>query len=381
MSRLDVLVCGTGIAGAEAVLRLSRLAGDRCRMTILDPAEQFAYRPLAVREPFAMGHVRRYPIAQLADDVGARRIHDAVAAVDIARRTATTAAGLELPYDALLLALGGRRQPPFAYAHVFTDANAGDTFHGIVQDIEGGYVTSIVLLEPEEPTWPLPLYELALLTAERASSMSMAPQITLCTPHERPLHGFGGAASDAVARLLEEAGITLHTGVQARVLGPRHVVVESGGLELRPERVVTLPAIVGSTVEGVPAVAPHGFVPIDAHCRIRADAGAGAGAFAAGDGTDFPVKHGGVAAQQADTAAAGIAHLAGVGEPPPALRPMLRGMLLTGGKPLYLSAQPAADADGWQSETYDEPPWPADEKIVAEELGPYLAGRDATPRP
>ena len=38
--------------------------------------------------------------------------------------------------------------------------------------------------------------------------------------------------------------------------------------------------------------------------------------FAAGDATDFPVKHGGLGAQQADTAAAGIAHLAGTGERP-----------------------------------------------------------------
>ncbi|HEV2786962.1 MAG TPA: FAD-dependent oxidoreductase, partial [Solirubrobacteraceae bacterium] len=132
MSELAVVICGTGIAGAEGVLRLRRLAGDRCRITILDPDEEFAYRPLAVREPFAIGHVRRYPIARLAEDVSARRIQDAVAAVDIEQRTLTTAAGLELPYDALLLALGGRQRAPFEHAHVFTDRNAGETFHGIV---------------------------------------------------------------------------------------------------------------------------------------------------------------------------------------------------------------------------------------------------------
>lgn len=379
MSELDVVICGTGIAGAEGALRLRRLAGDRCRMTIVDPAEEFGYRPLAVREPFATGHVRRYPIARLADDLDARHIQDAVAGVDLEQRTLQTAAGLELPYDAVLLALGGRQLAPVEHAHVFTDHNAGETFHGIVQDIEGGYVTSIVLLEPQEPTWPLPLYELALMTAERASSMGMAPQITLCTPHERPLHGFGGAASDAVQRLLEEAAITVHTGVQARVVGPRHVIVEPGGRELQPQRIVTLPAITGPPVSGLPSAAPYGFVPIDAHCRVR---GAGAPAFAAGDGTDFPIKHGGVAAQQADTAAAGIAHLAGAAEPPPALRPTLRGMLLTGRKPLFVSAQPAGEAGGWRSEIHDEPPWPADEKIIAEELGPYLASRDdAAPRP
>ena len=103
--------------------------------------------------------------------------------------------------------------------------------------------------------------------------------------------------------------------------------------------------------------------------------------FAAGDGTDFPVKHGGLAAQQADTAAAGIAHLAGAVPQPVALSPTLRGMLLTGRKPLYLAAH-ADELGTWQSEVYDEPPWPADEKVIAEELGPYLGSRDeAVPRP
>ena len=378
MGALDVVICGAGIAGAEGALRLRRLAGGSCRITIVDPGEQLSYRPLAVHEPFAIGHVRRYPIAQLADDVGARWVRAAVADVDHARCALHTSDGIALPYDALLLALGGRERPPYEHAHVFNDRNADETFHGIVQDIEGGYVTSLVLIEPQEPTWPLPLYELALLTAERARSMSMQPQITLITPHARPLHAFGGAASDAVRELVEEAGITLLTGATPRVLGPRHVVAEPGAIELRPERIVTVPVIGGPAVEGLPSTGPLDHVPIDGHCRIR---GAGAGAFAAGDGTDFPAKHGGIAAQQADTAAAGIAHIAGAGEQPPALAPVLRGMLLTGRRPLYIAAQLDEDG-GWRSDVYEAPPWPADEKLIAEELGPYLASRDAAaPRP
>ena len=30
-------------------------------------------------------------------------------------------------------------------------------------------------------------------------------------------------------------------------------------------------------------------------------------------------------------------------------------------------------AESFESEVYDEPPWPSDEKVVAEELGSYLA--------
>jgi len=86
---------------------------------------------------------------------------------------------------------------------------------------------------------------------------------------------------------------------------------------------------------------------------------------------DFPIKQGGIGAQQADTAAAGIAHLAGLGDRPPALRPVIQGMLLTGGRPLYAAAHVISGV-GWRSQIYPQPPWPAAGKIVAEELGPYL---------
>jgi sulfide:quinone oxidoreductase len=108
--------------------------------------------------------------------------------------------------------------------------------------------------------------------------------------------------------------------------------------------------------------------------------GTGGRVFAAGDATDFPVKHGGIGAQQADTAAAGIAHLAGAVERPPPLKPAIRGMLLTGDRPLYFVAQVVSGL-GWSSEVYDRPPWPAEHKVVAEELGPYLADLDRESRP
>ena len=57
-------------------------------------------------------------------------------------------------------------------------------------------------------------------------------------------------------------------------------------------------------------------------------------------------------------------------------QPIIRGKLLSGGTPLYISAR-LIGPRGFESEVYDTPPWPEDEKVVAEELGPYLAGVDA----
>ena len=60
---------------------------------------------------------------------------------------------------------------------------------------------------------------------------------------------------------------------------------------------------------------------------------------AAGDATTFPIKQGGLATQQADAAAATIAHALGATVEPTPFAPVLRGLLLTGGAPLYLRAE------------------------------------------
>ena len=98
--------------------------------------------------------------------------------------------------------------------------------------------------------------------------------------------------------------------------------------------------------------------------------------FAAGDATDLTVKQGGVGAQQADTAAAGIVHLAGLGDAPQPLHPQIRATLITGGAPVYVSAHLIA-GQGWRTTLHEQPPWPPDEKVIAEELGPYLRSLDA----
>jgi sulfide:quinone oxidoreductase len=341
-------------------------------VTLVSPEEEFVCRPLAVREPFALEGVRRYPLERIASDTGARWIQDRLERIDVEACTLHTEGGRGLSYDALLLALGAQEVTPYEHAQVFTDRDPDHSFRAIVRDIEMGHARSVAFVLPHGPVWPVPLYELALMTAERARSMSLYAQITFITPEGRPLKAFGQAAGDAIACLLEEAEIKLHTGVVARVPSP-HVVI-FGETRLDVDRIVTLPRITGPAVPGLPA-GTDWFVPVDQRCLVEETDGR---VFAAGDATDFLVKHGGIGAQQADTAAAGIAHLAGCGQRPPPFEPVIRGMLLTGDRPLYLTAHVIAGL-GWRSEVYEQPPWPADEKVVAEELGPYLANLGAAP--
>jgi sulfide:quinone oxidoreductase len=130
---------------------------------------------------------------------------------------------------------------------------------------------------------------------------------------------------------------------------------------------VALPRIEGRAIRGVPG-AHGGFIPIDAQCRV---VGMGEHVFAAGDATDFPVKQGGLGAQQADVAAAGIAALAGDHERD-SFEPVLRGALIAGERSSIYFQAGLRDGVAIDSEVLDEPSWDAGEKVVAEELGPYL---------
>jgi sulfide:quinone oxidoreductase len=51
----NVVIAGGGVAGLEALLALRALAADRVDLTLIAPDDHFAYRPLAVAQPFALG--------------------------------------------------------------------------------------------------------------------------------------------------------------------------------------------------------------------------------------------------------------------------------------------------------------------------------------
>jgi sulfide:quinone oxidoreductase len=171
----------------------------------------------------------------------------------------------------------------------------------------------------------LPLYELALLTADEAP-LTNADEIRvhLATPERRALDLFGARASAAVTELLQEAHIGLHCGVDADVQRGGHVGLGPEG-SLAVDRVVALARLHGPQLAGLPADA-RGFVPVDEYGRV---AGVDA-VYAAGDVTDHPIKHGGLASQQADAVAAHVAAVTGAPVDAVPYSPVLRGRLLTG---------------------------------------------------
>lgn len=369
-----VVIAGAGVAGLEALMALRALAGDRIRVTLLDPGDDFVYRPMSVAAPFAAHGADRTPLDKLARDFSAEHVKDSLRRVDPAARRLITGAGHEIDYDMLLVALGARRSLAFPGATTFRHQDDVEAVHGLVQDIEGGYVKSVAFVVPGGITWALPLYELALMIALRANDMSQQVDLTLVTPEDAPLAIFGHEASAAVAELLSDAGITLETSTYADVDG-RKVHLRPSGRDLDVDRVLALPVLEGPAPLGIPAD-ERGFIPTDRYGRvIGVDH-----VYAAGDGTQFPVKQGGVATQQADIVAADIARRLGVRvEAREGFRPVLRAKLLTGRGERFLRGDEATGGRGASSEASDHALWWPPGKIAGAYLGPYLAGPDQAP--
>jgi sulfide:quinone oxidoreductase len=370
-NKLRVIVAGGGVAALETVLALADLAPDRTDVTVIAPNSEFVYRPMTVREPFAYEAAQRYPLASIVHDAGATLLSDELAWVEPDTQTIHTKGGRELPYDALMLALGASAHTRYEHALTIDDGHMDETLHGLIQDIEGGYVHSLAFVAPGRMPWQLPLYELALMTAGRAYDMNVELAVTIVTPEDTPLAIFGANASRAVSELLQKAHIKTINSAYAEVPNSKEVVINPGDRRLHVDRVIALPELYGPAVRGIP-LAAHGFMRVDRQCQLL-DVGP---IYAAGDAVDFPVKHGGISSQQADAAAQAIASAAGARLTPEPFTPVIRGMLLTDGDPIYLTAK-MTGGQGFSSEIADAPTWSPAAKIAARYLAPCLEQYDS----
>lgn len=348
-----VLVAGGGVAALEAVLALRSFSRTHFEIDIVAPEREFHARPLSVAEPFDAVARKPLDLHAFASDAAARYHQDAIVAIDPPRRMAHTRSGAAFGYDALLMAIGAQPRPLLSGALTFRGPQDVTAFRALLQEVEAGAVRSIAFAVPRRARWPLPLYELALLTGARASTHQIPLRIEFLTHETEPLSVFGPRVSARVRELLGAAGIRLRTSVDPIVAQPGRVFLARGSA-VAADRTVAVARLVVPQVPGLPQ-GPGGFVATDNLGRVE-------GAkriYAAGDATWFPVKQGGIAAQQADAAASAIAHDSGLAVEPEPFEPTLRGILLTGGKPELLGPGPR---------------WHGAGKIAGRHLAPYLAG-------
>lgn len=348
------LIAGSGPAALEAALALRALAGPHLHVEMLTPDAAYVHRPVSVLEPFAAGRARRYDLDRLGA-YGVRVRKGALALVDAGARRVRTVDGAELPYDALLVATGAQAHPALVRATTF-GGRADDVarVHGIVQDVEAGWTRRVAFVAPPGCGWTLPLYELALQTALRAADQCQTVELTVLTAEAAPLEVFGPTGSAAVAASLAAADVHVITGIAEPAP--------------RADRVIALPVLGGHAIEGLPADV-RGFLPVDAHGRVEGVAGV----YAAGDGTDRPIKQGGLATQQAEAAAEAIALDLGLRAGATPFAGVLRAMLLGGPSPLYLRRH----LDQPDGEVSTRCLWWPPSKIAGWRLAPFIDALDA----
>ena len=362
MSRRRLLVAGGGVGAVEALLALRELAPEAFDVTLLAPGPALVLAPESVAEATGGPPASQFDLAAIAADLGVKHVRDALDAVDVSERRATTRDGTTLDYDALLLALGALPGPALPGALRFGGVRDVSAVRSALERTADAACPTIALVATGGVGWTLPLYELATLVAARFEDEGRERSLIVVTSEAEPLSVFGRTASREVAHHLAQLGIHVKTATMAEGFENGRLWLAAGG-SIEADVVIALPEPRGPEVPGLP-VDPSGFVPVDRFGRV---AGAPS-VWAAGDMTARPLKQGGLAIQQADVAARSIAAWAGAPVEPQPYEPVLRGLLL-GTTPRFLRHSATSTVPSTSSE---RPLWSLDAKIVGGRLAPYL---------
>lgn len=359
--RRKVVIIGCGVAALETAIGLHEDDNVDVDVTVICPTNEFNYRPFAALEPFGIRHVDSMPIDGLLAGCEVRMIHDKVSRVDKSFGHVMTSRGELVDFDALVVTTGA--EPVEGLRGAITIGGAAGTIklEHLIRELDAGLVESVGYVAPSGASWTLPLYEMAMLTAARTRKRGYDVAVKLITSEQVPLQVFGEKAAVRVQQLLSDAGVELHTSTRSRLFAEGKVTTISGQ-EIAVERAVALPHLVGRRIPGLPHD-PNGFLPTDGFGLVH-DTEA---IYAAGDITDFPVKQGSIAAQQADTVVSSLASRFGDERSPRAFKPRLHAILLSDQAQTFLRASddggPHRGAD-----VSDEPLWEDAEKIFSRHL-------------
>lgn len=344
---VHVLIAGGGVAALEAAFALRALAGDLVDLEILAPEPRFFYRPQAVFEPFGGPPAEAFDLAGLADALGAQLTPGVLTSVVPSAHVARTSQGMAIPYGVLVVASGASPVSVLGDAVTFRGPADTERVIAVIEDATRRGTESLTLAIPTRRTWPLPIYELAL----GARSITDRP-ITLATVEPAVGDVLGRTGSACLTSLLASRSVRFATDVDFGGF-PRDVTISAP--ELRAARIFGLPAD------------DDGFIPVD---RFGLVAGL-KDVYAAGDVTTFPVKHGSLAAAQADTVAESIAATAGAGLTPTPFRAVLRALIASGTESVYVRRDLHDPADAGL--VSPDPLWSPPAKIFARHLSPALA--------
>ena len=369
-----VLIAGSGVAAVEAVLALRHMAGRGFEIELLAPEHALEHRPASVATPFGLAAPPPLDMQDLAERYAVTLVTGELASVDVAARTAHLTSGEARPYDHLLIAVGATTESALKGSLVFRGPHDVPMIEWVLGEAGRGHRRNIVVVVPRATTWALPAYELAIMARSALRAVPEA-SVTLVTAEREPLWIFGDEAASALCALLAERDIALYTGTVGAHLTDDVLWLESGDA-LMADTVISLPRLRGPAVARPSERRARGSSrPTPTGTSWALDR-----VLAAGDATGFPIKQGGLATQQADAAAATIAQELGARVEPRPFAPVLRGLLLTGGAPLYLRAEldargerHVAHARRLRGEVSSRALWYPPGKVAGRYLAPYLS--------
>jgi sulfide:quinone oxidoreductase len=315
-----VAIIGGGVAALEAMLALDALSYSGTDVHLFSPEPGFTLKSLAVSTGFGRSEPTTYDLSKLTSTAGASFHRLSVSAVDADERRIHLSDDSEFDYDYLIASPGTKSIWSVPGATPYWGPAGNEAVAEAVADLRGRKDAKVIVTMPKSGSWPLPLYELALLIS---AELDPAASISIVTPEVSPLALFGKASTQEVAALLESLGIEtlLETAPEEFSDG---ALATSDGRSIEADLVLALPMLEGRRIRGLPSD-EQGFIPVDEFGRIE-DHGR---EYAAGDVTSFPVKFGGLATEQADVVAQAIAASAWGAPSPQPFEPVYRGTLVT----------------------------------------------------
>ena len=109
------------------------------------------------------------------------------------------------------------------------DWGGGHAYRAMLESMRKGRVKNVTFVVPPGTVWPLPLYELALLTSAYVIEDAIRDvSLTVVTVEKEPLDVFGAEASAELSALLRQRGITVVLNSEIRSM-EEGLVRTSGG--------------------------------------------------------------------------------------------------------------------------------------------------------
>jgi sulfide:quinone oxidoreductase len=282
-----IVIAGGGIAGLEALVALRAHLGREATIEMLEANTELVERQRAVAEPFDQGGPRRFDIGRIADDHAVALRRDRLASVHPDAQFVRTVAGETVEYDALLVAVGGRPDVGVPGAMTFAGSHDVPAHRALLDDVAAGRLARVGFAVPSHVGWTLPLYELALMTADHIRPTRREDVgLVVVTPEHGPLEAFGDRIASHLWSMLVERNIEVLTDTVPLRTGPGGLIVANGE-PVQVERVVALARLGGPWIDGLPHD-EQGFIPIDEYGAVPGVAAV----WAAGDATTCPISRG-----------------------------------------------------------------------------------------